>query len=310
MADRTRLAIIGYGKIAADQHVPAIERSDRFTLAAIVDPRGGIDTVPCFGDLEGLLASGLAIDAVAICTPPQVRFAVARAAIAAGLHVLLEKPPAATLGAFDLLATQARAAGVTLFAAWHLRFAPMAGQARDWLATRRVARGRIVWREDVRRWHPGQAWLWAPGGLGVFDPGINALSLLTAILPDARVTVNAAVFDMPENAHSPIAAQLSIGVDGAPVAADFDFLQTGMQTWDIELEATDGGTLALRAGATGLEIDGYPVQTAPEREYPGLYAHFADLIAGGDSDADATPLRLVADALLIAEFRRVAAFVD
>ena len=54
------------------------------------------------------------------------RFAVAQAALAAGLHVLLEKPPAATLGAFDLLAAQARAAGVTLFAAWHLRFAPMA----------------------------------------------------------------------------------------------------------------------------------------------------------------------------------------
>ena len=80
----------------------------------------------------------------------------------------------------------------------------------------------------------------------------------------------------------------------------------GTSNW----EATDGGTLALRAGATGLEIDGRPVATAPEREYPGLYARFADLIANGDSDADATPLRLVADALLIAEFRRVAAFVD
>jgi D-galactose 1-dehydrogenase len=41
----------------------------------------------------------------------------------------------------------------------------------------------VIWREDVRVWHPGQDWIWQPGGLGVFDPGINALSIITHILP-------------------------------------------------------------------------------------------------------------------------------
>ena len=35
----------------------------------------------------------------------------------------------------------------------------------------------VAWKEDVRIWHPGQAWIWKAGGLGVFDPGINALSI-------------------------------------------------------------------------------------------------------------------------------------
>jgi D-galactose 1-dehydrogenase len=41
----------------------------------------------------------------------------------------------------------------------------------------------VEWKEDVRQWHPGQQWIWQPGGLGVFDPGINALSIVTWMLP-------------------------------------------------------------------------------------------------------------------------------
>ena len=44
-----------------------------------------------------MIAAGVAVDAVALCTPPQVRYAIAVQALAAGLHVFLEKPPGATL---------------------------------------------------------------------------------------------------------------------------------------------------------------------------------------------------------------------
>jgi D-galactose 1-dehydrogenase/L-arabinose 1- dehydrogenase len=45
-------------------------------------------------------------------------------------------------------------------------------------------RVQLIWREDVRVWHPGQDWLLAAGGFGVFDPAINALSILTRVLPE------------------------------------------------------------------------------------------------------------------------------
>ena len=58
----------------------------------------------------------------------------------------------------------------------------------------------------MRRWHPGQAWIWEPGGFGVFDPGINALSIATSIF--APFFLTAARLDFPENRDAPIAAAL------------------------------------------------------------------------------------------------------
>src|SRR4051794_23953173 len=120
-----RLALIGLGKIARDQHLPAIERTDHFVLAATVDGlRTGIGSTPHFGSFETLLAQGPEIDAVALCTPPQVRAELAAVALARNLHVFLEKPPAASLSEAEALREQAQACEATLFAAWHSRFAP------------------------------------------------------------------------------------------------------------------------------------------------------------------------------------------
>jgi hypothetical protein len=57
-----------------------------------------------------------------------------------------------------------------------------------------------------------------------------------------------------------------------------------------------------------MAIDDEPPRSAPVAEYDGLYAHFAELIAARASDADASPLRLVADAFMLAETRLVDAF--
>ena len=99
-----------------------------------------------------------------------------RAALSAGKHVLLEKPPAATVSELVDLQRRSTAAGLTLFATWHSQFNAGVEEARRQLAGRQIRRLEVTWKEDVRHWHPGQAWIWEPGGFGVFDPGINALS--------------------------------------------------------------------------------------------------------------------------------------
>jgi D-galactose 1-dehydrogenase len=151
----------------------------------------------------------------------------------------------------------------------------------------------------VRKWHPGQQWLWQPGGLGVFDPGINALSILTRICSDP-VTVLGAELELPRNCQAPIGARLSMRMNDAPISADFDFRQTGQDIWDIEIETTDDHRLLLSHGGSQLAIDGAVAQSAPEAEYPNIYQRFATLIDSRSSDCDITPLRLVADAFLIA----------
>ena len=88
-----RIAIIGFGKIAADQHVPSIAGNPRFELVAS-SSRSGEGVAQTFTDWREMLRTMEGLDAVAITTPPSVRHEIARECILAGLHVLLEKPPA------------------------------------------------------------------------------------------------------------------------------------------------------------------------------------------------------------------------
>ncbi|NTS65408.1 Gfo/Idh/MocA family oxidoreductase [Sphingomonas sp. HHU CXW] len=304
-----RIAIVGLGKIANDQHIPAILASDAFEFVAGASHEGSYPGIAMFRDVDELLAADVRVDAVAMCQPPQVRVDAAAKAIRAGKHVLLEKPPGATLAEVEALVQLAKGAGTTLFAAWHSRFAPGVHDARAWLAERRIDSARIVWKEDVRRWHPGQQWIWEPGGLGVFDPGINALSIATAILPN-HFYLASGTLEVPANRAAPIAAELNmVGMNGEPVHAVFDWRQQGPQTWDIVVE-TDDGTLSLTHGGAQLVIDGTAREVGPEREYSDLYAHFAHLIAQGLSDVDRTPLRLVADAFMRCRQVQVDAFED
>jgi D-galactose 1-dehydrogenase len=307
MHEPVSLAIIGMGKIARDQHLPAIAGEAAFRLAGTASrSAAGVQGAPHAATLDALLQIAPDIRAVSLCTPPQVRYALAAAALGRGLHVFLEKPPGATLSEVDALQRLAARSGSVLFASWHSRFAPGVGPARAWLANRRLERVTISWREDVRHWHPGQAWIWEAGGFGVFDPGINALSILTEILP-RPVLVQSAVLEFPANRMAPIAARLELAdSDGVPIAADFDWRQTGPQTWDIRVE-TDAGACILSQGGAVLDLPDRQVRQS-EREYPELYARFAQLIREGRSEVDVAPLRLVADSFLRAERKLVEPF--
>ncbi|WP_454886743.1 Gfo/Idh/MocA family protein [Sphingomonas oryzagri] len=306
MTSSTRMALVGAGKIARDQHIPAIAGNDAFSLAAIVDPALPALGVPAFASLADLRTSGLDVGAIAICTPPQVRTAIALEGIAAGLHVLMEKPPAATLSEVAAIEV-ATSPDRTVYATWHSRHAPMVAPARQWLAGRTIRSGRLVWREDAHRWHPGQHWLWQPGGLGVFDPTINAFSILTAIT-DAPWSIVRSDFQIPAGLHAPIAAQLEMRVGGAPVSADLHFHDDDTAEWTIALETEDGGRLELRDGGATLILNGREPQHRPKAEYPAVYAHFAELIASNRSEIDACPLRLVADAFLLARISEAEPF--
>src|ERR671922_84368 len=98
-----RVAIVGFGKIARDQHVPAIAATDGVELVAIASRHASLPDVPHFATLDELLRDGPPIDAVALCTPPQVRSCPTAAALSAGKHVMLEEPPGASLSELDPL---------------------------------------------------------------------------------------------------------------------------------------------------------------------------------------------------------------
>jgi D-galactose 1-dehydrogenase len=302
------IGIVGFGKIAEDQHVPSIAETDAVVLAGVSSQRGRApDGVPVVREPAELFAMP-GIDAVAICTPPAARLEIAMAALDAGKHVLLEKPPAATLAEFSALVAHAERRQRVLFATWHSRFNAAVEETRRRLAGKRLRTLHIEWKEDVRRWHPGQEWVWDAGSFGVFDPGINALSILTRIMP-APVFVRSADLHYPENRGTPIAAFLRLATPGGgDLTADFDWRQEGEQSWNIAIETADGTRLDLTRGGAALAVDGVTVIDEEPREYRRIYARFADLLDAGESDVDAAPLRLVADAFLVGRHGLTARF--
>jgi len=291
---KSKVCLVGIGKIAVDQHVPALNNSPDWTLAATVSRSGVVDGVPSFTDIDTMLAQREDITVVSLCLPPVPRFHYAAKAIAAGRHVMLEKPPGATLAEVHALQTLAAQNGVTLFATWHSRAAKAVQPAKAWLADKTITKAHINWKEDVRKWHPNQDWVFEPGGMGVFDPGINALSIITEILP-FEMRLAQATLTFPANRDTPIAAKMQWADN---ISGDFDWRQTGPQSWDITIE-TDAGVVEVKEGGTQFLIDGVMQDTGDLGEYPALYKRMKTLVDTGASDVDLRPMVHVADALTL-----------
>jgi len=300
-----KIAILGFGKIAEDQHVPSIEANGRFELVA-TSSRSEQGVAQKFTDWRELIRSVEGLEAVAITTPPGPRYEIARECILRGLHCLLEKPPAAGLAEINDLACLAEAERVTLFTTWHAQNNPAVDEAARLLAGKRIKSMAVRWHENVHKWHPGQNWIFEEGGFGVFDPGINAFSVITKIFP-GPVFVRQADLQVPANGQTPIAAKLQLASPAAdgPLSASFDFRWHDEEEWTIEIATTDGTEIRLERGGARLFVNGSEQQCQGPGEYPDIYRHFVELLDERRSHIDVAPLRLVADCFLVGSTSRV-----
>lgn len=296
-----RIGVVGLGKIARDQHLPAIEEDPRFELAATVE-RSGSPSDLNFTDYREMLRSA-ELSAVAITTPPGPRYSIARDCLDAGKHVLLEKPPTASLAEIEELRRRAEDRGLTLFTTWHAQHNAAVAEAERLLRDGTVEAMKITWHEDVGKWHPGQRWIWQAGGFGVFDPGINAFSIASKIFPGS-LFVRSAELLFPEGADTPIAADIRFESPDSegPLECSLDWRRTEGELWSIEI-AADGASVTLLDGGARLLVDGEERATPGIGEYPDIYRRFAELIGEGQSQVDIVPLRLVADCLLVGSRR-------
>jgi D-galactose 1-dehydrogenase len=279
------LALIGVGKVARDRRLPVIAKSRRFRPACLI---GREPPRPCgaphFSTPAEACAALPEIDAVALRTPPAARHALALEALAAGKHVLLEKPPATTMAELRDLTTRFAEGGRVVFAAWRSQHNAAVEIAKARLAGTKLRRLAVDWREDVRRFHPGHQWIWDAGNFGVFDAGVNALSILTKIAPEAIFVKSAELVD-PSSRDAPIAASLVFATTAAEnerarLTARFDWRHEGEHVWNIDVETAAGDRLARRRGGAAL----------------------LDL---GRGAADPAPFQLVVDAFMVGA-RRVA----
>lgn len=130
--EKIRVGIIGAGRIAGFVHVPSLrlcpDTCDIIAVASRTEERAkafaerwGISRV--YSDWSSLLADP-DVDAVVICTPSGLTYPVAKAAIAAGKHILCEKPLALSYPEGRELQMAAERAGITHMVAFTFRFVP------------------------------------------------------------------------------------------------------------------------------------------------------------------------------------------
>jgi predicted dehydrogenase len=288
-----RIAVIGCGAIARRAHIPAFARvgaevvalssRTRASAEAARDEHGSGDVV---NDWRDLLTRD-DVDAVDICTPNALHAEMAVAAVAAGKHVLVEKPIARTVAEADAMVAAARHAGVLLVTAHNLRFAAPFVAARD-----AVAKGAVGTVTGVRAgfghsgpraWSPSSDWFFDPalaGGGALIDLGIHMADLLRAVVHDEVVEVSALLRGQPGQVEESATAALrfageTVGtLQASWIVHPGPDLQLTVFGTDGTLHFDPARSLQLRP-ASG---DAYAV-TLPT-SVPDLYAEFVSAVSG------------------------------
>jgi predicted dehydrogenase len=120
MVDPVRLALVGCGRIAQVAHLPAVEKAEGAELVAVSDPSGAVARsvarrrgVAAYTD-QGSVWADASVEAVIVAAPDRFHHRLATEALAAGRHVLVEKPLASTVAQAEDLVGLVDRTGLTL----------------------------------------------------------------------------------------------------------------------------------------------------------------------------------------------------
>mgnify|MGYP001638261755 CR=1 FL=1 len=194
----TGFGIIGCGMISKF-HAQALAAIDGARLAGVFDPtpasmaRAARDYgVRAFESMEAMLSCP-EIDAVCVLTPNGLHAPIALQALAAGKHVVVEKPMAITMEDADRLVAASEAAGLQFCVISQLRFSPAVQAVKR--AVEAGELGRIVsaslsmkyYRDDSYYVNSGWHGTWAmDGGGALMNQGIHGVDLLQYLAGPVR----------------------------------------------------------------------------------------------------------------------------
>lgn len=136
-----RVAILGAGigaqHLAGYRALPARFEVRTFCDLDAARARGVVgedDSITVTGDLDGVLADP-DIDLVDVCLPPHLHFSISEKVLAAGKHVVCEKPLVRSLAEADALIALAQKAGRRVFPVFQYRYGRGTAQLRGLIDT-------------------------------------------------------------------------------------------------------------------------------------------------------------------------------
>lgn len=251
-----------------------------------------------FETLDALLHDG-GIDVLLICTPPGAHRAQALAAFAAGVHVVVEKPPAASLAELDDMRSAARAAGRELAVVFQQRTGTAAAQVRELLLSGALGRPLIAVCQTL--WWRGAEYYDVPwrgrwdteGGGTTLGHGIHQIDLLAYLLGD-WAGVEARVWRLDRDIENEDASTATVTFANGVLASVITSAVSPRQLSSIRID-TDKATITVEHvyghGHENWSIT--PALGIDEREAAGW------ALTGPEERSDHEPLlRDVFDALL------------
>lgn len=239
-------------------------------------------------------------DAVLLTTPPETHHPLALEALAAGLHVLVEKPLAMTIAQAREMIEAASAAGRTLMAAQNYRFRPPTRAAQDVVASGRLGdliAVRIDFRRDTRRIFPPGGFRFSMRHPLLLDMSIHHIDMLRAISGQQIAHVYARSWAAPDSPyeHDPSVA-MTMGLSGGATATyDGDWAaREGDTSWNADWEIigregrllwsgglADDMTADLRLDLWGKPVEQVPLPHLDAQDRSGVLVEFREALADG-----------------------------
>jgi predicted dehydrogenase len=308
-----RILVVGVGSIG-ERHVRCFGRTGRATLAiaepddnlrAAVADRYRIDAA--YPSLDDALADKNArLDAVLICTPSHLHIPMARQVVAAGLHVLIEKPLSTSENGAQELLAEIQQRGLKSAVAYTYRAHPVLRDMRDAIRAGRFGKPvQLVstWGQHFPKYRPAYREIYytrrATGGGAIQDVlthAINAGEFLVGpadrLMADAAHCVLDGV-DVEDTVHviarhGPVLACYSLNQHQAPNENTITVI-CDRGTARFELHAARWLSMTEPGGQ-------WTVEAAPDLERDDIFVHQANLLLDmldGKGEAPCT----VADAL-------------
>ncbi len=305
MSAPLRIGVIGAGAVAQVVHLPTLARLDRFELVSICDndlPKARslatrFEIPEVFDDIEHLLGRSKP-DAVVVCTPNHLHEVHTKTALAAGAHVLCERPLGLSIaGVEDVMAAQQRSGKVVLVGMQN-RFRPDVQAVKQFLDggelgslhavrsgwyTFKPARRALGWRQLRAQ----------SGGGAMLDLGLPLIDLALWMLDWPTPCHVSASFGSRDDSDAQVedsGVALITCERSVSITADVSWHYVGdaERYWFELLGSRGSGTVSPLA--VFKEMQGSPVNVTPtgtsERKNPftaasiSLWAHFAAMIGG------------------------------
>lgn len=251
-----RVGVIGCGSVAR-KYIPQMQRMNiprqRVDIRIVADPRPEqwAEARERYG-LENYTADfrdvvdDPEIDLVLVLTSMQQHGDIAHAALAAGKHVLVEKPMAMTLPEAAALVELARQSPGYLVCAPHVVLSPT--YQAIWRRLHEDAIGDVLTARGFYGWagpNWGQ-WFYRPGGGAMFDLGVYNVTTLTGLLGPAQRVMAMSGIAIPERIVD--GEMIRVGTDdNAHLLLDFG---------NARYAAITTGFTIQRYKASGIELYG------------------------------------------------------